>query len=139
MEQKNSFVPMLAIGSGVTDLKFYERAFGATQTMRINNPDGSVHVAEFSLGEAIFRFHEDNPRNGKLGPDKAGGVTTSIGLLVDDVHHVVEQAIIAGAELLSPVTDYDYGLRQGEIKDPLGHHWIIEKILDPVKRFNYPG
>jgi PhnB protein len=36
------------------------------------------------------------------------------------------RAIAAGAKEISPAQDYDYGYRQGEIKDPFGHHWLIE-------------
>jgi len=30
---------------------------------------------------------------------------------------------------ISPAKDYEYGYRQGEIKDPFGHHWLIEKEI----------
>jgi PhnB protein len=49
--------------------------------------------------------------------------------MVDDVHAVFEKAVSAGAKIISPVTDYDYKYRQGDIMDPFGHHWLIEKIL----------
>ena len=39
--------------------------------------------------------------------------------------------------VLSPVIDYEYGYRQGEIKDPFGHHWIIEKLFNPEALDNF--
>jgi PhnB protein len=54
------------------------------------------------------------------------GTTTLIGLFVEDVDALMNRAIAAGATLLSPAQNYDYGYRQGEIKDPFGHHWMIE-------------
>jgi len=127
MKSKTTFVPVLSISSGVTDIEFYKKAFGAAELWRINNPDGSVHVGAFSIDGTIFRLHEEGARS--LSPGKTGITTVTIGLTVNDVHGVVEQAVAAGAIVLSPVKDYEYGYRQGEIKDPFGHHWIIEKLL----------
>jgi PhnB protein len=129
MEPTTTFVPVLSIGSGVTDLEFYKQAFKAKELWRLNNPDGSVHVAAFSINGAVFRFHEESKNGRILSPGKAGCTTVTIGLSVEDVHAVVADAVAAGATLMSPVTDYDYGYRQGEIKDPFGYHWLIEKLL----------
>jgi PhnB protein len=127
MESKTTFVPVLSIRSGVTDIEFYKKAFGAIELWRITNPDDSVHVAAFAIDGAMFRLHEEGNRS--LSPDKTGNTTVTIGLTADDVHAVVEQAVVAGAIVLSPVIDYPYGYRQAEIKDPFGHHWLIEKLL----------
>jgi len=127
MESKTTFVPVLSISSGITDIEFYKKAFGATELWRLNNPDGTVHVAAFSIGSAMFRLHEEGSRS--PSPDKAGSTTVTIGLTTDDVHAVVERTVAAGAVVVSPVKDYEYGYRQGEIRDPFGHHWLIEKLL----------
>ena len=128
MESKTTFVPVLSISSGVSDIEFYKKAFDATELWRLNNPDGTVHVAAFSIGTAMFRLHEEGNRS--KSPDKAGTTTVTIGLAVDDVHAMVEQAVAAGATVLSPVKDYEYGYRQGNIIDPFGHNWEIEKLID---------
>lgn len=135
MKQKTTFVPVLSVSSGITDIDFYRKAFGAEQLWRINNPDGTVHVAAFTIGGAQFRLHEEGSRT--LSPDKAHSTTVTIGLVVDDVHAVVERAVTAGAALVSPVKDYEYGYRQGEIRDPFGHCWLIEKLLDPEALENF--
>jgi PhnB protein len=128
MEPNNIYVPVLAIKSGITDIDFYKKAFGATVLWRLDNDDRSVHVAALTINGAVFRLHEEGSKS--LSPDKAGGTTVTIGLTTDDVHAVMEQAVAAGAVVLSPVIDYEYGYRQGEIRDPFGHHWIIEKLFD---------
>jgi PhnB protein len=135
MEQKTTFVPVLSVSSGVTDIDFYKNAFGAELQWRINNPDGTVHVAAFLAGGAQFRLHEEGNRT--PAPGKAGGTTVTIALVTDDVYAVVEKAITAGAVLVSPVKDYEYGYRQGEIRDPFGHSWLIEKLLSPEDLNNF--
>ena len=126
---KMFFAPQLCIPGGVSDLSFYEKAFGAIEQQRWNNEDGTVHVAEFSIGEVLFHVHEEKISAGHFSPDKAHGVTTLIGLFVDDVDALMNKAIIAGAMEVNPAQYYDYGYRQGEIKDPFGHVWLIQKKI----------
>ena len=48
-------------------------------------------------------------------------------------NEVTAKAIAAGATALSPVQDYEYGYRQGTIRDPFGHHWCLERMDDFYK------
>jgi PhnB protein len=129
METKTTFAPLLSIRNGVSDISFYTRAFNAIEIMRFGNDDGSIHVAELSINGAIFHVHEEMPNPNVFNPDKHNGTTVTLGLMVNDVHAVFNQAVAAGAIVLSPVQDYDYGYRQGELKDPFGHHWVIQKVI----------
>jgi PhnB protein len=122
------FAPQLMINNGVRDISFYAKAFGATENFCLYNDDGSIHVAELSIGGTIFHLHEVTQRH-FFSPSKYDGTTCLIGLFVPDVHAVMENAISAGAKEISPATDYEYGYRQGEIEDPFGHRWLIEKKI----------
>lgn len=131
METKTStaFAPQLYIRSGVTDIDFYEKAFGAVELRRFTNDDGSIHVAELSIDGALFHLHEDTSRWSLFNPEKLNATSVIIGLFVEDVDAVMNKAIEAGAVVLSPAQSYDYGYRQAEIKDPFGHIWMIEAKL----------
>jgi PhnB protein len=120
------FAPQLFIPSGVKDISFYFKAFGAIEIRSWRNDDGSVHVAELSINGAIFHLHEERPAKGQHEPRNVKGVTTLIGIFVEDVDSVINMAVQAGATLLIPAQDYDYGYRQGNIQDPFGHQWMIE-------------
>lgn len=129
MENSSSFfAPQLLINNGVKDISFYGNAFGATENFCLRNDDDSVHVAELSIDGTIFHLHEVT-KPYFFSPEKHNGITTIIGLFVADVSAVMNQAIRAGAVEISAVKDYEYGYRQGEIKDPFGHHWLIEKKI----------
>ncbi|NNU34852.1 VOC family protein [Mucilaginibacter sp. S1162] len=118
---------MLTIRKGVTNIGFYKTAFGAVENWRLNNDDGTLHVAELLIDGAMFHLHEMMPTSPeKISPDAFNTSTVTIGLFTADVHSVFNQAIAAGAIVLSPVTDYEYGYRRGELKDPFGHHWVIQ-------------
>jgi PhnB protein len=123
------FAPELFIPNGITDIEFYNKAFAATEIFRFTNDEGSIHVAELSVNGAIFHLHEEMPGGNSFCPQKHNGGTVTIGLFVDDVDSVMQNAITAGAQLISPAQDYDYGYRQGQIKDPFGHLWMIQKKL----------
>ncbi|SDX17862.1 PhnB protein [Hydrobacter penzbergensis] len=124
-----SFAPVLYIKNGVTDISFYTKALGAVEVMRFSNDDGSLHVAELSINGAIFHVHEETGKSNLFNPSKHNGVTALIGLFVPDVDAVMEKAEKNGAEVIAPAQDYDYGYRQGEIKDPFGHCWVIQKKI----------
>lgn len=126
------FAPELIIPNGVTDISFYEKAFGAVERFTFRNDDGSVHVAEFDIDGAVFHVHEISQANYMRSPD--GKVTAVIGLFVEDVQAVTDKAIAAGAILKAPVTDHDYGYRQAMLEDPFGHRWQIQKIYDEALR-----
>lgn len=131
MAQKNGttyFAPELHIPKGTRSLKIYTD-FGATEHFCFRNEDGTIHVAELEINGAVFHVHETMDWFAALDPETAKGVTAVIGLFVDDVNGIFSKAIQAGAKEISPVTDHDYGYRQGMIKDPFGHYWQIQKKI----------
>ena len=127
--QLPSFAPQLFIDNGVTDISFYSKAFGARENFVFKNDDGSVHVAELSIDGAIFHLHEVSQPYFHT-PEKCEGITAIIGLFVADVDTVMNTAVEAGATEISPAKDYEYGYRQGEVLDPFGHRWLIQKKIE---------
>ena len=128
INDKPFFAPQLFFNNGVKDISFYAKAFGATENLCFRNDDGSIHVAELSINGTIFHLHEVT-KPYFFSPEKYNGTTVIIGLFVSDVDAVMNTAIEAGAIEVSPAKDYEYGYRQGEIKDPFGHLWLIQKKI----------
>ena len=128
INDKPFFAPQLFLNNGVKDISFYAKAFGATENLCFRNDDGSIHVAELSINGTIFHLHEVT-KPYFFSPEKYNGTTVIIGLFVSDVDAVMNTAIEAGAIEISPAKDYEYGYREGEIKDPFGHLWLIQKKI----------
>ena len=126
---KTFFAPQLYIRNGVKNIDFYARAFGAVELRRWSNEDGTIHVAELSINGALFHLHEQGKGSDSFDPERHKGTTTLIGLFVPDVHETMNKAKAAGAIEIDAVQDYDYGYRQGQLKDPFGHHWLIQMKL----------
>jgi PhnB protein len=110
----------------VSGIVIYAKAFGAIELRRFANDDGSIHVAELSVDGAVFHLHEESLKSGSFDPGKYNGTTVTIGLFVPDVDAFMNRAKAAGAVEISAAQDYEYGYRQGQIRDPFGHHWLIQ-------------
>jgi PhnB protein len=128
-ERLTFFAPHLTLINVLNGMEFYKKAFGANELRRWSNDDGSVHVAEMAIEGAMFHLHEETPSSRQLSPETVKSTTSLIGLFVADPHAFVKRAIAAGARETRPVQDYDYGYRQGEVADPFGHQWLIQKKI----------
>jgi PhnB protein len=115
---------MLTVRNASAAVEFYRQAFGAVEGERFTSPTGQV-VAEMRIGSAQFFVVDENPDAFNLSPEALGGTSVRMSLLVEDPDTTAARAIAAGATEIFPVTDQPYGLRQGRVADPFGHHWLI--------------
>jgi len=129
LNMNTSFAPQLTLRVLAPAVDFYKRAFGVEEMRLFKNDDGSVHVAELSLGGAVFFLHEEMPHKTEQAPESLGGTSVLITVFVDDPDALMDRALAAGARELTPMQSYDYGYRQGELEDPWGHHWMIQKKI----------
>lgn len=124
------FSPILYCKNVAAAMGFYTVAFDAKELRRWSNEDGSVHVGEMLIDGALFHLHEDVAGKKELSPGTLDGATTVvIGLFTPDPDAVFTKAVAAGATILNPMQDYEYGYRQGNLVDPSGHHWTIQKVI----------
>jgi len=126
------FAPQLTIKIVAPAVEFYKKVFEA-KVLRLFEHEGKIHVAEMEIDGAMFHIHEESPHNNQLSPESTNAASVLIGLFVDDVHTIVKRAEAAGAKIISPVTDWDYGYRQATFVDPFGHQWMIEKKITDGK------
>lgn len=117
--------PYLAVAGAQAALDWYEEAFGARlRGQPIVMADGTIGHAELDLGGATLMLSEEHPEIGVAAPTPDGGVPVTIHIEVADVDAAVNRAVAAGARLERTAADYDYG-RNGVIRDPFGHRWLI--------------
>jgi PhnB protein len=124
----SSPTPMLTVKNAVAAIEFYRDAFGAVENARFTAPTGHV-VAEMAIDGLRFFLVDENPSAFNLSPKSLDGTTVRMNLIVEDPDASAAQAIAAGASEIFPVSDQPYGLRQGRVADPDGHHWLIGKPL----------
>ena len=121
--------PFLAVRDVDAAVTFYARALGAVQEgKRTRAPDGA-QAAVLSIAGHRFGVATEAPGLGTPSPETLGATTVRVSLHVDDPDAVAAQAIAAGAREMFPVADQPYGMRQGRVVDPFGHHWLIGREL----------
>jgi PhnB protein len=125
---ETSLSPMLTVIDAAGAIDFYKRAFGALEISRLTTPGGLI-VAELTIDGARFGVVDENPAAFNVSPRSLGGTSVRVSLIVDDPDVVTRRAIDAGATEVFPLADQPYGMRQGRIEDPYGHHWLIGRPL----------
>jgi len=124
-EGYHTATPYLFIRGAARAIEFYKQAFGATEVLRLEQPDGRIGHAEIKIGNSPIMLADEVPEMGYRSPQSLGGSSASILLYVEDVDALSNQAIAAGAKVLRPVEDQFYGDRTGNFADPFGHFWSI--------------
>lgn len=118
--------PWLNVRRSAEAVEFYKAAFGATETFRIDAPDGVV--ARLSIDGTEFWLSEEETNFANFSPETLNGSTVRLILTVEDVDASFARALAAGAKSLCPVGE-DNGWRVGRVADPFGHQWEIGREL----------
>ena len=122
-EGYHSVTPYLGINKAAEAIEFYKKAFGATQDMRLDMPDGRVGHAELRIGDAAIMLGTPCDEMSLSNPTERTSV--ALQLYVTDVDAQFKQAVAAGASAVSEPEDRFYGDRSGSVKDPFGHLWYL--------------
>jgi PhnB protein len=124
--------PYLIVKGAADAIEFYKRAFGATELLRMADPQGRVGHAEIKIGDSVIMLADEHPAMGYRGPRSLGGSSVSILLYLESVDSVFERAIAAGATAQRAVANQFYGDRSGTLEDPFGHVWTIATHVEDV-------
>ena len=108
-------VPYLSYRDAAAALDFLERAFGFEVVTRWDD-EGTVQHAEAKLGDAVVMMGTaEHPE-----PEGQG-----LYLVVDDVDGGYERASEAGARVVYPPEDTEWGTRRCRLLDPEGYEWSL--------------
>jgi uncharacterized glyoxalase superfamily protein PhnB len=122
--------PYLVVAGARRAIDWYIEALGARlRGQPILMPDGRIGHAELEVAGGLIMLSEEHTEIGVSAPLRGQGVPVSIHLAVEDVDAVIGRAVAGGARLERPAADYEYG-RNGVIRDPFGHRWLIS--AEPV-------
>jgi len=130
----NTITPYLIIKGAAQAIEYYKKVFGATEVLRMDQPDGKVGHAELKIGDSRIMLADENPKlgQGHVSAASVGASPVSLYLYIPDVDRVVERAVAAGAKILKPVQDQFYGDRSGFLQDPFGHLWSVATHVEDV-------
>jgi PhnB protein len=130
----NSVTPYLIVKGAAQAIEYYKQVFGATETVRMDGPDGKVGHAELKIGNSHIMLADENPSMGQghTSASTIGGSPISLYIYLPNVDEVVQRATAQGAKILKPVEDQFYGDRTGFIQDPFGHLWGVATHVEDV-------
>jgi PhnB protein len=128
----HNVTPYLVVDRGADAIEFYKQALGATERVRLAQPDGKIGHAELEIGDSVIMLCDEYPEMNALSPKSVGGSPVALHLYVEDVDAVVQSAVAAGAKVTQPIEDKFYGDRLGQIVDPFGHVWSIGTHIEDV-------
>lgn len=130
MASEPKLTPRLIVANTVEAIAFYAQAFGAEEKERYTTPGGFTVHAAISIDGALLSLADY--REGWYAEPRAEGAPVLMTLSCADPDATAKRAVSLGAELLIPVDDRFYGAREGRIRDPFGHLWILsKKTSDP--------
>jgi PhnB protein len=111
--------PYLVAEDGLALLEFAKQGLGAEEVMRAVMPTG-VH-AEVRIGDTTLMMG-----GGLAGKKFPGSLQpNALHIYVKDADAVTQKAVAAGATLIDPVRDQEYGERSSTVRDKAGNYWYI--------------
>ncbi len=128
----HTIIPYLSIKGAAAAIDFYKNAFGATESMRLAQPDGRIGHAELQIGDSRVMLADEFPDMDFRSPLAMGGSPVHLHMYVPDVDAVVARAVAAGATLERPVENQFYGDRTGTVADRYGHVWHVATHIEDV-------
>ncbi|HYZ31222.1 MAG TPA: glyoxalase/bleomycin resistance/extradiol dioxygenase family protein [Crenalkalicoccus sp.] len=129
-------VPYLTVNGAAEGIAFYQKAFGATEQARMMFEDGKriMHAELLINGGRVFLSDPFPEFCGGTGPaDAIAGSTVAVVIDFDSpakVDATFARAVEAGATGESPPADQFWGARFATLRDPFGHRWLLNAMLE---------
>ncbi len=113
MPHSPGVVPYFSYADPHAAMDFLERAFGMERVQAMDGEDGALLHAEMRHRDGVIM----------IGTGEAVRGSPGVYLVVEDVdaHHA--RAAEAGAEVVYPPEDTEFGTRRWRARDPEGHEW----------------
>lgn len=126
----DTVLPHLVYQDVARALDWLTRTFGFTEHFRYGSPGRPVQGAQMRLGGAWIMLQSARP--GCASPVQLGQSTQSLTVFVDDVDAHFDRAKSAGARIVEPLHETEYGERQYGVEDLEGHHWLFSRHVRDV-------
>lgn len=121
--------PRLVVRDADAAISFVQNALNGKLIERYAGPDGRVVHSRLSLGDFSISLMEEVPEWGWLSPASLGGSPVLIHLEFEDCDAIAGKMIREEAEIIIPIADRPYGKREGRLRDPFGHLWVLSQEI----------
>lgn len=125
--------PRLVVRDAPKAIDFYVAALGAEELERYTEPSGKVVHCELRIGDDVFSLTEEDVDH-TPSPLAVGGSGLLLRLTVADADGVGRAMEAGGAQVIVPIEARYYGPREGRLRDPFGHLWIVSQEGEDLSR-----
>jgi uncharacterized glyoxalase superfamily protein PhnB len=125
-------IPVLIYPDVREAVEWLSAAFGFEERLQI----GESHRSQMRFGDGAVIAADVRKEQ---RPPRAGEVTHSVLVRVDDARAHCERARAHGARIVMEPTDFEYGERQYAAEDPAGHRWTFSETLEDVDPASWGG
>ena len=125
-------IPSLTVADVNASVDFYQRAFGFSKAMSMEDDTGAVSYADMQYqGQTLIMLMRQGAWGCTAKPPLTTNIEPAIGLYVycADVDVLFTQAQKAGATVITEPADMFWGDRVTQLKDIDGHHWSFATML----------
>lgn len=130
-EGYHSLTPYLIVKDAAKAINFYKNAFGATELLKMDSPNGKIMHCELQIGDSRVMLSDESPNMGHRPPEEGEG-SFSLVLYVKNVDDTFDRAVKAGAKIIHELKNEFYGDRMGTLLDPFGHKWNLATHIEDV-------
>jgi uncharacterized glyoxalase superfamily protein PhnB len=128
-ESRSTVMPALRYRNAPAAMDWLCQVFGFERHAVYANPDGTIAHAELALNGGMIMLgsaKDDEHAQRYSSPNDLNGVETrGVYIVVADADAIHARAVAAGATILRPLQNTDYGSREFAVKDPEGHSWSV--------------
>ncbi len=120
---RDNVYPFLRYDDCPAAMEFLQKAFGAELVANYGGPDGKVAHAELRFGSGIVMTGSTREPRSRTPEGNVDKIEHGIYIAVEDIEALFERARAAGATMVRPLEDTDYGSREFSALDPEGYWW----------------
>jgi uncharacterized glyoxalase superfamily protein PhnB len=125
----STIIPALRYHNAPAAIDWLCQVLGFEKKAVYPGPNGTIGHAELTLGGGMIMLgsqKDDAYGRGFKSPDEVGGVETrSSYVVVKDADAAYARAQAAGATIVRPIENMEYGSREFSLRDPEGHSWSV--------------
>ena len=121
--------PILRYNDARSAIQWLCAAFGFAELFSVPESGPIVRHAQLRLGTNVIMLGSTRPDDGMASPQVLRTATQALYVHVDNLDAHFKRARSAGAEILSPPKDTDFGSREYHVRDLEGHLWTFGTYL----------
>ncbi|MEI9970470.1 MAG: VOC family protein [Terracidiphilus sp.] len=140
-EPRSTVIPALRYRDAPAAIEWLCNVLGFTRHAVYEGAGGVINHVELSLGGGMIMLgsmkesekgkenekakEDEQARRFKAPAELGGAETSSVYIVVPDADAVYARAQAAGATIVRPLQQMEYGSREFTVSDPEGHSWSV--------------